>query len=107
MGALQILLTATAQRRADNMHFKAASKRSHAIAMQAKRDMLAQLRASQRADRWAAAASELPAGTAARLVHRTSQVATLTKTVAEILVATVAIRAAVQQLRSPEPPTAE
>lgn len=99
MGALGIILEDAAIRRANRRHHRAAMRQSRELTAAAKRDMTNVARHADRIERRKAAATELPAGRAARLIHRTSQVNELVGQAASILVGVAAIQAAVRELR--------
>ena len=101
MGALGILITAAAERRASKLHFNAAMRRSHKIASQAMRDMTNVAQHADRIERRKLAAAELPAGKTARFVHRADQLGTLAEKAVIIMTAIVAIRAAIYEFKQP------
>ncbi len=102
MGALGIILKDAAIRRANRRHHRTAMRQMGEITAAAKRDMTNVARHADRIERRKAAATELPAGRAARLIHRTGQVNELVGQAASILVGVTAVLAALRELRQPD-----
>ena len=102
MGALGILLEDAAIRRTNRHHHRTAMRQMGEITAAAKRDMTNVARHADRIERRKAAATELPAGRAARLIHRTGQVNELVGQAASILVGVAAVLAALRELRQPD-----
>lgn len=97
---LKIILTARAQRRADGLRYKVASKRASHITRQAMRDMRRIAQAEERLERQKATQAELPAGKIARVNHRAEQAASLASSLASIVASLVQIKMSFETFRS-------